>query len=125
MKKYFLFSFWKKVPKVVLDFEAIKKYLGFHHPLKNYCQSRVGKGVDVKRRGDRYKTMRQDAEFDIAWLVHEFLNDNPTLNDKERLLVFTCHKRLLDFYQKCSEESTPIPIVEVKEKVFVPRPRND
>jgi hypothetical protein len=115
-----------KLPKVNLNLESIKKYLGFHHPDKPYCMSRVGKAGDVKRRGDRYLTMRQDAEFDIHWLTHEYLNDNQHLNDRERKIAFQCHKRLLDFYKKCREESLGSIIPEKKkEKEFIPRPRSD
>lgn len=113
------------LPKIQIDFEAIKKYLGFYHPEKNYCENRVGKAGDVKRRGDRYISMRQDAEFDVAWLIQDFFNDNIYLTDNERKIAFTCHKRLLDFYRKCNQESQPIKKEVVEEEEFVSRPRND
>ena len=71
-----------------------------HRLRSHYVLERVESAKEYAGDWDRIET-RYKYLADI--LTHEYLNANPSMSDKERVIASDCHKRVGEFYRMCQE----------------------
>ena len=118
---------WRFFFPMLLDYAAIRKL----HSLKErgrialeqyryktpYILERVEEYTEYARDWDRIAT-RYAYLADI--LTHEYLNDHPTMTDRERQIAFECHRRVGDFLRICRDYRDA-----KTQNVFEPKPMRE